>query len=48
MEPGKPGTAAVEECKTGKDCSLGKVKDTSADWIVREKAAIEVMRAAPG
>lgn len=48
MAPWASGIAVVEECKKDKDCYLGKVKDSSADWIVREKSAIEVMRMAPG
>ena len=48
MAPWAAGIAAVEECKEDKDCWLGKVKDTSQDWIVREKAAVELMRLAPG
>ncbi len=42
------GIAAVEECKQDKDCYLGKLKDTNEDWFVREKAALELVRLAPG
>lgn len=48
MEPWKAGVTVVEECKKDKACYLGKLKDTSSDWIVREKAAIELVRMAPG
>ena len=42
------GIALVEECKKDKTCYLGKLEDTSQDWIVREKAAIEAARMSPG
>lgn len=48
MKAWASGIAVVEECKKDKDCYLGKVKDASQDWIVREKSAIELMRLAPG
>jgi len=48
MKAWTAGIAVVEECKKDKDCYLGKVKDASQDWIVREKSAIELMRLAPG
>ena len=42
------GCKKYPNCKKDKDCYLGKVKDASQDWIVREKSAIELMRLAPG
>lgn len=48
MKAWTSGIAVVEECKKDKECYLGKVKDASQDWIVREKSAIELMRLAPG
>jgi HEAT repeat protein len=44
----EPGIAVVEECKKDKDCYLGKVKNSNADWFAREKAAVELARLAPG
>jgi len=41
------GVTVVEECKKDKACYLDKLKDTSQDWIAREKAAIELVRMAP-
>ena len=48
MKAWTSGIAVVEECKKDKDCYLGKLKDAGQDWIVREKAAFELMRMAPG
>lgn len=42
------GIAAVEECGKDKGCYQAKVKDPNADWIAREKAAMELARMAPG
>lgn len=44
----EPGIAAAETCGADKGCYLGILKDTSADWFAREKAAYEVARFAPG
>lgn len=40
------GIAAFEKCKSDKDCWLGVLRDSSANWFAREKAAFELSRLA--
>jgi HEAT repeat protein len=44
----EPAIAMVEECQKDSGCYLKRLQDASADWPVREKAAIEVARLNPG
>jgi HEAT repeat protein len=42
------GLEVLEKCKTDKDCYLGTLRDSTADWFAREKAAYEVARLGDG
>ncbi|RMG96166.1 MAG: hypothetical protein D6705_11960 [Deltaproteobacteria bacterium] len=44
----QPGIDVVKKCKDDKACYLGVLKDTSAHWFAREKAAVELARLAKG
>lgn len=42
------GLELLEKCKTDKDCYLGTLRDSNADWFAREKAAYEVAKLGDG
>lgn len=44
----EPALATLETCKSDKDCYLKTLKDTNANWVARENAAMELTRVAPG
>ncbi len=44
----QPGIDVVKACKADKACYLKTLKDSSADWFAREKAAVELARLAKG
>jgi hypothetical protein len=44
----EPALATLETCKGDKDCYLKTLKDTNANWVARENAAMELTRVAPG
>lgn len=44
----EPALATLEACKGDKDCYLKTLKDTNANWVARENAAMELTRLAPG
>lgn len=44
----EPALQTLETCKADKDCYLKTVKDTNANWVARENAAVELVRLAPG
>ncbi len=48
MEAWAPGIAATEKCTNNKDCWLEIVRDSSADWFAREKAAVELAKLGDG
>lgn len=44
----EPALETLETCKADKACYLKTVKDTNANWVARENAAVELVRIAPG
>jgi len=44
----EPALATLETCKADKDCYVKTLKDTNANWVARENAAMELTRLAPG
>lgn len=44
----EPALTTLETCKSDKDCYLKTLKDTNANWVARENAAMELTRVAPG
>ena len=44
----EPALTTLETCKGDKDCYLKTLKDTNANWVARENAAMELTRVAPG
>ncbi len=42
------GLEVLEKCKTDKDCYLGTLRDSNADWFAREKAAYEAAKLGDG
>lgn len=48
LEQWKSGLKLLEDCKADKACYQKTLKDTSADWFAREKAAFELARMSKG
>jgi HEAT repeat protein len=44
----EPALALLETCKGDKECYLKTLKDTGANWVARENAAVELARIAQG
>ena len=48
LEAWTAGLELAKKCKIDKECFLGTLRDSNADWFAREKAAYEVAKLADG
>lgn len=48
MEAWKAGIELAKKCKVDKECFLTTLRDSTADWFAREKAAFELAKLADG
>ncbi len=46
LETWTAGLELAKKCKTDKECFLGTLRDSNADWFAREKAAYEIAKLA--